>query len=202
MTELGLSRFWQNRNNNEPILIISAERSNKTKEENIKDTLELRRSIIASGFGYIKIRGGYVETLKDGSKIDVDDEHSCIVYSDKNDEQILLKLGMILGKRYNQESILFIDTEQNAKWIYTTNFDEHKIGDIKPLGKFHYEKFGNYYSRIGKKQFSYELDESKDNVRYNSLERMHNEEFRRELFKNESIEEYYNRHNNCSKISL
>lgn len=188
--EASLGRFWSHLEYHEPIIIISAERGDKTKAENNSNTKELRRSIVSGGFGFAKVVGGYVETLSDGSTKDIDGEQSSAIFAKPTEEKALLKLGMILGTKYEQECILFIDTKGDAKWIYTSNVKDHKIGDIDPLGKFHPTKLGQYYSRIGKKQFSYTMNESEDEYHFNSIERQMNDIFRRELRIDETYEEY------------
>ena len=200
VNEASLSRFWQHLNNHEPIIVISAERSDKSKQENDKNTKELRRSINASKFGFAKILGGYVETLENGETKDVDGEKSSAVFCKPEDEKILLKLGMILGTQYDQDSFLFIDKNGNAKWIYTANRNGNKIGDVEPLGKFHPNKIPPYYSKIGKKQFSYSVDENVEENNYNSIERQMNDIFYKELRVDETFEEYLQRKKNKENI--
>lgn len=169
INEASLSRFWQHFSNGEPIAIISAERGELSKSENDKNTNSLRRYINSAKFGFSKALGGYSE-IDDitGEKKNIDGEKSSIVYSSPEREAELLNFAIGMGKKFNQDSILFIDTEGNA-WWYSTRADSSvgPIGSKTPVGKFHPKQIGNYYSKIGKKNFSF-VSINEDSYEYKS----------------------------------
>ena len=104
-------------------------------------------------FGFNKIKGSYVENREDDTTVTVE-EDSLIVYGKSKDEITLLRLGKQLGRRYKQEAILFINSEGKAKY-YNLLTDS-----AVELGRFIYTIVGDYFSTIGKKQFSFSILES------------------------------------------
>lgn len=104
-------------------------------------------------FGFNKIKGSYVENREDDTTVTVE-EDSLIVYGKSKDEITLLRLGKQLGRRYKQEAILFINSEGKAKY-YNLLTDS-----AVELGRFIYTRVGDYFSTIGKKQFSFSILES------------------------------------------
>lgn len=155
LNEASLGRFWQHIQDKNVIAIISADRDERSKSENKSKTLELRRYIRDAGFGYVKAVGGYTEVKDDGTEIHIDGEQSTIVYAEAEREKELLKLVCWLGEKFEQDSILFVDTNGNAFWYYTRNTIKHNKGEVEQLGKFHAVQIGKYYSKIGKKHFSF-----------------------------------------------
>lgn len=162
MNEASLGRFWEHLKEGDPLAIISADRNEVSPKENKKNTEFLRTFILNAGFGFAKARGGYSE-ITNGNKVDVDNETSTIVYTTPDREKELFKLIMSLGVRFKQDSIFFVGTDGNAFW-YGTREDSScgGIGKKIPLGKFHPKQIGKYYTKIGKKHFSF--DDIKENV--------------------------------------
>ena len=157
INEASLGRFWQHYTKGEPIAIVSAERQDKnvTKEENKDNTDLLRKFVFDAKFGYVKCKGGYTETRADGSEEHVDNENSTIIYCTKEREKELFKFAFYLGERFKQDSILFIDSDGNAAWHYTQHSTKHPKGSVERLGEFHPVQIGKYYSKIGKKHFTF-----------------------------------------------
>ena len=151
--EASLGRLKQHYDNGDCILFISANRNENTIQENKKAFKELQHYIYDSNFGHNKIKGSYVENREDGTTVTVE-EDSLIVYGKPKDEITLLRLGKQLGRRYKQEAILFINSEGKAKYynLLTDSAIE--------LGRFIYTRVGDYFSTIGKKQFSFSILES------------------------------------------
>lgn len=164
LNEASLSRFYQHYQNKEPILFISADRSENDKTQNNKNFELLKRHIKLSGFGYNKIKGGYIENGKR-----IDSENSLVIYASHDQEQELLDLGMSLGKYFKQDSIMFIDNNNNVYWISTRNDSSiGSIGTKKKLGKFKTNQINDFFTKIGNKIFKFdELKES--DIYYPSL---------------------------------
>ena len=177
LTEASLGRLKQHLVDKEPVAIISACRSDwdrKDPKNNAKmnkaKTAELRTFILGAGFGFNKAIGGYTEVLADGTKVEVKDELSSIVYATPDREKELRTFAIGMGKRFKQDSVLFIDTNGKAEWIFTRpdNFMGKPVASSCPLGDFHARQLDKYFTKIGKKNFSFAV-ESEDYVRYTQL---------------------------------
>lgn len=158
--EASLGRIKQHFDRGDVLLFISANRNENTPQENRKNFKELQRYFRAANYGFNKIKGSYVEKKEDGSSVVVD-EDSLVVFAPKEEENTLFKLGLKLGIKYKQDSILFVDSEGKAKLI-STREDSFvgAIGSKQPLGAFAYTRIGDYFSKVGKKEFSFKtIDE-------------------------------------------
>lgn len=166
INEASLSRLWQHFHKGDPMLFVSAERDGMSAEESNKVYEQLQTSIDHALFGFVKVKGGYYED-HDGEMKVVKGERSCIVFGTQDTERRLLNLGIKLGKQFNQDSILWVNSDGKACWIFTNNTKKNKEGDKIPLGDFHTDQIGLYYTKIGKKKFSFSsIDESCDMKSY------------------------------------
>lgn len=160
VNEASLSRLWQHFHQGDPMVIISAERDGMSKEEKDKVFKDLQRNITKALFGYVKTIGGYYED-HDGEMRVIKGEKSCIIFGNKDTEKRLYNLGVKMGELFNQDSFLWVGTSGKAFWIFTNDTENNKKGDKVPLGEFHTDQIGMYYTKIGKKKFSFtEIDES------------------------------------------
>lgn len=190
LNEASLSRFWQHIQDgnaiaiiSNAIAIISADRDERFSSENKSKTLELRRFVRDAGFGYVKVVGGYTEVKNDGYENHVDNETSSIIYAEAKRERELLKLVCWLGERFEQDSVLFVDTKGNASWYYTRDTIKHSKGEVESLGKFHPVQIGKYYSKIGKKHFSFSKIEEDVIPSKKTTNQMRTEDETRELLR-------------------
>ena len=153
ISEASLGRLYQHIGK-DAILMISANRSELGKSENRANTNTLKRYIKAANFGYNRVKGGYKEKTEDGSMVEVE-EDSFLVYADKDKEKTLYKFGIALGKKFNQDSILFVSTEGKAQFVSTRQDSSlGPIGTKKNLGNFSFNSISQYYTKIGKKSFT------------------------------------------------
>lgn len=164
LTESSLGRFYKHFNNHEPIAFVSADRSEYTKAENSERYRQLKTLVKLSGFGFNRVKGGFIETPTDenGNKIEkpVDGESSLIIYGGNHDNQEkLFTLAMQLGKRFEQDAVMLIDTDQNVMFADTKS---KNFGSKIKIGKFSANTIDKYYTKIGKKKFSFELLEQDD----------------------------------------
>lgn len=96
--------------------------------------------------GHFDVVGGFDEEGKDGKKKTVEEISTFIVgKSDQADK--ILKLGLSLGKEFEQDSILYCH-DGKVYEVFTRNIKEHNIGYEKLLGNYHYDVMNQYYSRI------------------------------------------------------
>ena len=127
------------------IAAISASRSEYSPEENKKRTKELREDIRKAGFGFIKIKGRFIENQGTENEKPVD-EDVCLIIGDDSDlgKRRLKKMVQALGTKYEQESILYKPFDSDdAELIETVG--ENK-GQITNIGVWHPNKVGQYFS--------------------------------------------------------
>lgn len=162
LTEASLGRLVQHFQDGDCIAIVSAFRGERTKSENMKMTKALRAFVLGAKFGFNKVIGGYSEKMEDGTIVNVDDEHSTIIYAKPEREAELRKLAVALGKKYEQDSVLFVGSDRKAVWIFTRadNFMNKPVGSTMELGEFHPKQIGMYFTKIGKKNFSFVIKEN------------------------------------------
>ena len=185
INESSLGRVYQHFNSGEPVAIISASRGELPPEEmnnlernilhrkidmdnekdkrlykewlarfNTNNNKSLQQAIRSGGFGFVPVLGGYEETQSDGSVVSVT-EKSNIVFSSPDREEELRELAIKLGGKFGQDSIFFLQTDRQSFWIYTRDFNGHNVGDTEPCGKFHPKQIGAYFTKVGKKNFSF-----------------------------------------------
>lgn len=172
LIESSLGRLYQHLEDGDCIAIVSAFRANRKRAENVKLTKELRAYVLGAGFGYNRAVGGYTEKMDDGSFVEVVDEQSTIIYAKPEREKELRRFAESLGKKYDQDSVLFVDKKGNACWIFTRkpNWAEQEIGSVQNLGEFHPKQIGAYFTKIGKKNFSFVVNESEEVTRWSQCE--------------------------------
>lgn len=160
VSEASLGRFYQHLNNPDNVIaIFTAYRNENPKSENEKNNSFLKKFIKNAKFGFVRMEGGYVEKT-DGSEIDVTDEISFAIFTSKDREEELFNFATSMGKKYKQDSILFVDNSKDAYWVSTR--DDSTVGPIgskKHLGDFHANKISSYFSKIGKKKFAFDVKE-------------------------------------------
>ena len=99
-----LNRLRQYIDGKIPFGIVSAFRNENKATENKKLSSELALQIRSLGYGYIKLLGGYVESLDDGSFMEVIETSYLIPNATFEDISRL-------GKKYKQETILYFSGE-------------------------------------------------------------------------------------------
>lgn len=95
-----------------PFAFISAFRGDFDKSTNMKNNAFLRKKILEQGYDAIRLLGHYVES--DGYY------ESMIVFSDSPERyKDFIRFLIFFGKRYCQNSVVVVDSEQNV-WEYST----------------------------------------------------------------------------------
>jgi len=111
--EARLSRLYQYvEDRDKDFAIISASRSEYSADDNAERFNQLKETVRELGYGYIELRGGYIETAEDGKTVEVT-EDSLLIPKIEKDEAIAL------GSEFEQESILYKNSESMA-YILTT----------------------------------------------------------------------------------
>lgn len=137
--EITPSRLWKYQESDDMnFAILSADRSERSEEENKEKNKELKKDIKDMGYWYTELKGGYVEVSEDGQRVPVDGENSLIVPNMTRDEAIEL------GKKYDQDSVMFKDAKNKTLQYIVTNERAGKIGDVD----------SNFETEAGKDNFS------------------------------------------------
>ena len=104
---------------------------------------KLKRYLSYVGLGFIEVDGCYVDKKKNT----VEEELSFFIpYNDKTHDTLeeFKKVLFEIGKKYDQDSILFLDEDQIAYYLYIDNRKPTK------LGKIGLDKMGDAWTRLRK----------------------------------------------------
>jgi hypothetical protein len=121
-------------------IIITAFRSEYPYVENVRRNNKLKQDIDKSGYSYIPVWGGYIET-KDSGEMKKVKERSFIITNfprgksvPKEDSKELKSLGKTLCKKYNQETFLYkpTGTESIAYYLKDSGAVDQKFTGVTP----------------------------------------------------------------------
>jgi len=129
LSESSWSRIIQHVEGDDDFAVISAYRSSNTDDKNLKQHEELKKDVRALGLGYIEQSSGYTYKDEESGKSEVRKERSLFI------PKIDYKNAMLLGAKYNQESILLKNKNMGFVLVYTTggtkdDGTKFKAGDI------------------------------------------------------------------------
>lgn len=141
LSESSWSRIIQHVEGDDDFAVISAYRSNNTDDKNLAQHEKLKNDVRALGFGYIEQSSGYTYKDKSSGKSEVREERSLFI------PKIDYKNAMLLGAKYNQESILLKNKDKGFVLIYTTSGtkddgSKFSIGDVDMTFKSKKDKDG------------------------------------------------------------
>ena len=196
VNESSLNRFYSHLKNNTPFMIITASRSDCSKKQNDANNKFLRSKAKLAGFGYNRVKGTYKETIiKDGKEVVVDvEDDSIIMYGSINTERILLNFGMAMGKKFNQDSILFFGkfTDYKPALIATRNDTElGRIGNKHILGRFHPNSINDVMTVIKGKPYHFDWDQQVESTISNTFnEAMVRSAFCKYLAEHDSLDDW------------
>lgn len=160
LIEASIGRLKQHLDSGDVFVVVSAFRQEYSRSENHKRQRKLIGLIKShtlskpneSKIGHFDVVGGFDEEGKDGKKKTVEEISTFTVgKSDQTDK--ILKLGLSLGKEFEQDSILYCH-DGKVYEVFTRNTKEHNIGYEKLLGKYHYDIMNQDYSRIRGHRFT------------------------------------------------
>jgi hypothetical protein len=116
--ESSLSRVWQHIQSDKPFAMLSLSRGTMSSSEKRNAFNELKKRVRDLGYGFIEIKGGYVEKGADGAPdLEIADELSLMVPNmSKNDA---ITLGQVDLGHGEQDSILFSDGRGFLGYIVT-----------------------------------------------------------------------------------
>lgn len=148
-TGSSLSRVYDHTKNNNIGCITAWRGGKKANEEqrrlNNQNFKELKTAIRNAGFGYIKIKGRYIENKGTELEENVDEEVALIVGDSTEEGKKKLKTLLIKwGAKYEQDSVLFKGyDDKQAHLIYTSGKDK---GKVETVGTWHPNKIGDFFS--------------------------------------------------------
>lgn len=123
MSESSLSRIVQWVQGDKPFAVVSGFLDTNTRKENMVKHKELKDAVRSMGYGYIEQDSGYSYENSETGETGMAEEMSLFIpNATKND-------AIALGKKFNQESILYND-DGGFVLMYTRDGGDHKIGDV------------------------------------------------------------------------
>lgn len=154
INESSLSRIWRKYKEFDSGT-ISACRGDLSKKENNQRTLELKTDLIKLGYSVTSVNGVYIENYGKEDSREVH-ESSFIVFDHKNSKN--LKNDLInLGKKFNQDSITFSNSEDGKYYLIGTNSTGYPgINKEVVLGKPMFGANGEFFSSIKGRPFVFE----------------------------------------------
>lgn len=158
INEASLGRVYQHTKDRN-IGMITAHRAENTAEENKKRNQELEHHIRKAGYGFVKVKGRYVENHGTPQAKNVD-EHSYLVVGKKGDDKGELKNFLLKhGEKHGQDSVLHKAAgESTAKLHGTREGGWPGKGKTHDVGNFHPDRAGEFHTAMkgGKKTFAFE----------------------------------------------
>jgi len=149
LNESSLSRVWQHFTNNEKtVVILTAFRDEKTREENLRGNKAIAASLKNAGFGYFFVEGHYTENKGTEDEVKVKEE-SIFAIAEKNKSRNLIELAHKLANKYNQDSIFVKEGlgDKSRVYFYTKKGTKDKIDGKLSLGKV-----GEFYTKLNNKK--------------------------------------------------
>lgn len=105
LTEMSMMRIFKHFNDKDGFVLVSADRSERSPKENAQKADEMEQTLRSMGKGFVKVKGGFVETGAEGKKREVF-EHSYFV-PDVAQTDAIKFAAIACGPRFDQEAILW-----------------------------------------------------------------------------------------------
>ena len=108
LNESSLSRVLSHYTNpNIPVGTITAFRKEYPRDVNVKRNKELAAQVSANGYGFIYVKGGWLETSVDSDELKPVEEDSLLIIGSENDSGRLKVFLREMVNKYNQDGALF-----------------------------------------------------------------------------------------------
>lgn len=156
LNEASLGRVHQHTQGRN-IGMITAHRNEHTAQENKERNKNLEHDIRKHGYGFVKVKGRYIENHGTPQAKPVD-EHSYLVVGKKGHDNGALK-GFLKkhGEKYGQDSVLHkAHNESDAKLHGTREGGWPGKGKSESVGKWHPNRAGEFHSVMKGKTFAFE----------------------------------------------
>ena len=185
VNEASLGRIYQHIKDDKPFAAMTAFRKSSSEKENLRNNKVLKTLVRSADFGFVEVVGSYPEPQDDGEVVVVKENSIFIFGKNSDDEEVLKKLVKQLGKKYEQDSVLFKYSSGKIVLLYMDGRSDAVLD-----GVFHPNKIGDYMSRMKNgKTFTIESmkEEPESNAFY--MERMIRQKFRDSILTNENAVE-------------
>jgi hypothetical protein len=156
LDESSLSRVHAHTENRN-IGMITAHRGENTAEENTTKNKELEHHIRKAGYGFIKVKGRYIENHGTEHARAVDENSYLVVGKKGNDSGHLLHFLRKHGEKYGQDSVLHKGAEDNTAKLHGTKEGGWPgKGKTHDVGKFHANRAGEFHTAMrGHRSFEF-----------------------------------------------
>ena len=181
---------------NNDCAFISACRGDRTAEENNVKTEELKEKLRRMGYGYVAIRGGYIENKGQPDERAVEDEKSFAVFNN-NDQSYyhteFLKDMIALCAEFDQDVVL-VKLKGQPGHYYDKNGNASE--NFNRIDK---ERVEQYFSRLRNTKFAFVEEIESDMENYSRRNQTFGRKVQRALLYNELEKKYPNLYTNSSK---
>ena len=185
VNEASLGRIYQHIKDDKPFAAMTAFRKSYSKKENLQNNKVLKSLVKSADFGFVEVIGSYPEPQDDGEVVVVKENSIFIFGKRSDDEEVLKKLVKQLGKKYEQDSVLFKYSSGKVVLMYMDGRSDAVLD-----GKFHPNKIGDYMSRMKDgKTFTIESVAEEKELHAFYMERMIRQKFRDDILTNENAVE-------------
>lgn len=137
--------------------IISAYRGNYSEKENLQRTQNLKNDIRSLGYGFVNVKGGYVETDINGVQTEVIEQSFFIPL-------IAFKEICNLGRKYDQETVLYKNDEYIAYVNPKNGNIEMKFKNDISTQKEKVKEYFTQFKNKGKRKFVFLSEQTEQNV--------------------------------------
>lgn len=183
--ETSLGRIYQHIKDDKPFATMTAFRKSCSEKENLRNNKVLKSLVRSANFGFVEVVGSYPEPQDNGEIVVVKENSIFIFGKHSDDEEVLKKLVKQLGKKYEQDSVLFKYSSGKVVLMYMDGRSDTVLD-----GKFHPNKIGDYMSRMKDgKTFTIESSREEKELHAFYLEKMIRQKFRDDILANENAVE-------------
>lgn len=164
----GLSRFKKHLEDNTLICCISAYRKTNSKEENNKETAALRNNLSSLGYGYVELKGGYLE---EGQTEPNPEVSFCVINNEFKDatseeDKLIISNQFVdemryLCSTYKQDSILIKYYLGEGKFE-TCIMKANGSIDMKLSSTMNFQNVTNFWTELKHRKFVLESIDDKE----------------------------------------
>jgi hypothetical protein len=150
--------------------MITAHRAENTSAENHAKNKELEGHIRKSGYGFVKVKGRYVENHGTPQAKNVDEKSYLVVGKKGEDHHELKHFLKKHGSAYGQDSILHKAHNETTAKLHGTKEGGWPGKDVEhDVGHFHANRAGEFHTKMkGKRTFAFESVEFLTPVTFSS----------------------------------
>lgn len=138
--------------------MITAHRGENTAEENNKRNSELEGHIRKAGYGFVKVKGRYIENHGTDKATPVDEKSYLVIGKEGEDKGQLLSFLKKHGQKYGQDSVLHKAHDSEEAHLHGTREGGYPgAGKSQSVGKWHPNRASEFHTAMrGNRTFSFE----------------------------------------------